>query len=852
MSTHVNRSISVGTRHSRNDVFYPTPHPPPPHNVVPWVRNPSWLTLPTVLSTDEKFVGLVAVQSSDNFVAVTCAGNYTVNWGDGSAPENFASGVKAEHTYDYNDVDLANTDAPVTFTALTSTVNRVNHGYTNGMPVRFYEIVTTTGIVEGISYYVINATPDSFQLSTNGDPTGLITLTGNGSAVLLQHKQAIVTITPQLGQSLTSVDLQVRHSIMGTYVAGSHWVDIALSLPNCGISGLKIGATALAEVITHLLLEQVTIKHTGSLTSGSALFAGCRNLKSVPLFDTAAFTTMDYMFSLCQSIHEVPWLNTSNVTNMQNMFAGCRNLRSIPVFNTPNVTNMSFTFSDCQSLHTIPLLNTSNVTTLEEAFSYCYNLNRLPLFDTSKVSNMNRMVLACYSLRTLPLFNTALVTDFTYMFADCYQLDTVPQINTSSATTMFGMFYRCYNLQTIPLLNTSFVTDTNSMFAHCYSLREVPLLNLSSVTATYYMFQQCYSLETIPEFNLSSLVDGDAMFIFCTSLKTVPGFSLPSATLLGSFFGECNSLEEIPYVIAPVATDVGGMFGGCESLKHIPHLHIPMATNLSGLFQDCHALERVPKLDTSNATVITHMFAGCISLTEVPTMTVSNAVTSMGNFIYNCKSLDRVGASSFNGQTYMPNTKLSKAALEDVFMRLKSYNVFTSNLSVYITGSYGADPVITKTGNLTTGSTTITMTDTSSLAVGMQVLGSGTPTTGTTGATPIIGTSTLQLGTTSGLNVNDMVSFNTTASGVDMNTIYYVRSILNATNIEISATLGGAAIVFTGSTGLNMRVGTYVTAIDPNVSVTITRPAVFTQLSTLSFRMLKTNIAILKGYSVTG
>lgn len=852
MSTHVNRSISVGTRHSRNDVFYPTPHPPPPHAIVPWVRNPSWLTLPTVLSTDEKFVGLVAVHKNENFVALTCAGNYTVDWGDGSTPENFASGVKAEHTYDYNDADLTNTDAPVTFTALTSTVNRANHGYSNGMLVRFYEIVTTTGITEGISYYVINATSNSFQVSTTNGPEGLVTLVGDGSAVLLQHKQAIVTITPQAGYSLSSLDLQVRHSLMGSFVAGSQWTDIALSLPNCGVSGLKLGAVAASAITNHYLLEQVTIKHTGALTSGSALFAGCIGLKSVPLFDTALFTTVDYMFSLCQSIHEVPWLNTSSVTNMQGMFDGCKNLRTVPVFNTSNVTNMSFTFRDCKSLHTVPLLDTTKVTTLAEVFSGCYNLNRLPMFDTSSVTNMTGMVVACYSLRTLPLFNTSLVSDFSYMFADCYQLDTVPMFNTSSATTMYGMFYGCYNLQTIPLFNTSLVTNTNSMFANCYSLREVPLLNLSNVTDASYMFQQCYSLETIPAFNLSSLVDGNAMFLLCTSLKSVPEFNLPSALYLSSFFGACYSLEFIPYVNAPVAIDIGGMFGSCETLKHIAYLNAPLATDFSGLFEDCHMLERVPTLDTSNATYISNMYADCVSLTEVPPMVVPDGITAMGSFIRNCRSLIKVGASSFNGGTYMPTTRLSKSALEEVFMKLKSYTTYTSGLTVTITDSYGADAVVSKTGTLTTGSTTITMTDTSGITVGMQVLGYGTPTTTTTTVTPTSGTSTLYTGSTVGISVGAKLSFAANASGVLMNTIYYVRTILDANNIEISLTLGGAAVVFDSSTTLAMRIETYVTSVNPNVSVTISRPALLTGASSLSFRMLKTNIAVLKGYTVSG
>ena len=36
-----------------------------------WTRNPSWLTLPTVSDTDEKFVGLIKVEKDSSFCGST-------------------------------------------------------------------------------------------------------------------------------------------------------------------------------------------------------------------------------------------------------------------------------------------------------------------------------------------------------------------------------------------------------------------------------------------------------------------------------------------------------------------------------------------------------------------------------------------------------------------------------------------------------------------------------------------------------------------------------------------------------------------------------------------------------------
>ena len=146
--------------------------------VTPWVRNPSWSALTAVGSSEEKFAGIVAVFPQGSYLALSAAGNYTVNWGDG-ASENVNTGVTANKLYDF--VDLANTNAPVTLTDAGDLVERTAHGYVNGMEVRFYNIVSTTGLTTAQVYYVINATTNNFQVSTTVSGSA-IALTTNGSA----------------------------------------------------------------------------------------------------------------------------------------------------------------------------------------------------------------------------------------------------------------------------------------------------------------------------------------------------------------------------------------------------------------------------------------------------------------------------------------------------------------------------------------------------------------------------------------------------------------------------------------------------------------------------------------------
>jgi hypothetical protein len=87
-------AITIGGRVYR----YPAP-------AEEWVRPDDWLALPTLTDGNERIVGLYAVfDHGTNYLAFTCRGAYTVDWGDGSAPEDVADNVQAEHLYDYADL----------------------------------------------------------------------------------------------------------------------------------------------------------------------------------------------------------------------------------------------------------------------------------------------------------------------------------------------------------------------------------------------------------------------------------------------------------------------------------------------------------------------------------------------------------------------------------------------------------------------------------------------------------------------------------------------------------------------------------------------------------------------------
>ena len=439
-----------------------------------WVRNPAWpaLTAPTI--GEQKLVGLHAVWPGDgvgnggNFFAVNFAADYTVDFGDGTSV-NTATGVQTNYEYNFADVDLY--DAAVTLTDTGDLVQRTAHGYSDGMRVQFYRIVTTTGLVEAQFYFVVNATANNFQVAATVGGAALA-LTTNGSASLLPYKIATVTITPQAGQNLTTVNLFVKEPTTGLQAYSTGWLELAVAGSN--ITTLTISSSATT--LNHSYLESVNIVELGAVTTFNSLLRICRKLQNVSINAPATVTDMGSMFQSCSSLTTVPLFNTAAVIDMNTMFGGCSSLVTVPLFNTAAVTSMSSMFQSCPSLATVPLFNTAAVTIMSSMFNSCSSLTTVPLFNTAAVTNMGSMFNGCSSLTAVPLFNTAAVTDMSAMFQNCSSLATVPALVTTAVASngaFLFMFSSCNSLARIQAEDFRFTFSVTGCKLSAAALNEI-------------------------------------------------------------------------------------------------------------------------------------------------------------------------------------------------------------------------------------------------------------------------------------------------------------------------------------------------------------------------------------------
>lgn len=639
MSIKSAQSSAMGMR--RLNASYVPPSPAKNTSINPyWTRPPAWPTT-TVLSTEQKIVGLYAVYPGDgsgaggNLISMLVSGSYTVNYGDGTTT-NYVSNAQADYEINYNSATLNGSNAPVTLTDATDLVTRANHGYKNGMIVQFYNIVNTTGLNQAQQYYVINATTNTFQISEaiNGFPVSLVT---DGTATLLPYKIAVVTITPQAGQNLTYASFNVRNNASSLTAYTTGWLSLSISMPNATASGILFSGST--QNVKHQLIEECNLINLGALN------------------------TLTYFFNNCYLLQNV----------------------TIP--NTNSVNNHTYMFQSCTSLRYLPYIRTNSASSMNAMFNQCYSLVELGGLDTSTGFLLQSMFSNCTSLRTAPYMNTATVYDMSYIFQNCRQLTNVPAYNVSYANNLAYMFNNCSSLSYIPFSKMTNVTNAQNMFQGCAGLITAPAFDAPNLTNASNMFNGCNALQTVGLFNFPLVSNWTSMFTGCASLKQVPLFNTANATSMSAMFQNCTSLEYVPLFNTVKVTDMSNMFSGCGALKAVPKFNTPALTNTGSMFQGCQALKTVPLFNTSLVTSVAIMFANCASLTNIPqfVFTAVTAATGFNNTFLNSTNLTRIQAANFRFTFSVASLKLSAAALNEIYTNLPTVTAQT----ITVANNYG-------------------------------------------------------------------------------------------------------------------------------------------------------------------
>lgn len=445
-----------------------------------WVRPTQWLALPANVDGVQKVSILNAVFNTDSeFVAFTCQGAYTVDWGDGTS-NNYNTGVTAEHKYNYSNANL-NSDTVA------------NYGYKQCI----ITIMPQAG--QNLTVFSLYNYHSSIGSGTNYDLT-----TG-----FLDMRINAINCT---NLSIGAVGNYVKHTMLEQCLIG------------------ELADTLLNELFYDCYsLQSVSIKNTSNVTSFANMHYNNYALQKMPTYTfRSAGVDVSNMFYNCYSLRETyPLTVTLSIDGViGNMFGNCKSLRYIDLTVNLNINStFNSVFSGCSSLEDIklsftgtgkitgllatftytrikesPVMDTSLCTNFSQAFQYCDRLTNLYAYNYSSAMALAGMLYSCYGLKSIPNFNiTASCTNLSNLCNNCWSLEKAPTFsNSSGVTNVGGMLGGCKSLTTIPSYVFGNISTSNiaSFVGSCDSLQIMPSISVGSVyTANTTILANCYSLK---------------------------------------------------------------------------------------------------------------------------------------------------------------------------------------------------------------------------------------------------------------------------------------------------------------------------------------------------------------------
>ena len=664
-----------------------------------WIRNPSWLTMPTIVDGDQQLNKLIAVDYDSSIVEFTLRSEvfpatYTIDWGDGNTDTYTTTTgnqqVRFVHTYDWNNANLDNTNAPATITS--SVITRNGHGYPDGYRLFLNDISGPTNINDYTEYYVVNSTTNTFQISeTQGGSA--ITIDANGSLNLLPYKQAIIQASCD-----RNINYWVMYSTQYTtlwpgidqnYAYDQNYLQIDVNLPYVSSIATFRGSTQDQRYFQYPRMEIVNFYNVGYLASLNYLFASCKALKAVPNFNIPdSVYQCDGLFLGCVSLEYVPDnLNTSQIWNMNRMFyrnyslkrlpemdtSNCRNayqfayeafsIKHVPTYDFSNVTDYAYMFYACYSLEKCDA-NLGSPIQAYQTFAYCRNLRTLPKgVNFDKIVNAGGFFLECRSIedRHVKIYAPEMIYG-----NDLFQRTPVESVDLYAPKLEYAhnMFYYCYNLRKMKLETHSLIRSSG-MFQRCRSLKDLSQFNIvgDNLLITSGMFNECYSLTEIPYFDVSNVREGNGMFYGCSSLSAVPEFNFTTKLYYGNdMFSQCFSLTKAPVSLGTALANclyVSGIFYNCYCLQELPFatMDVSSAVNINNMFYNCYQLKYAPKLIIGpNCTAASNLFRACESLEYMPTIDNFGSVERINYMFYYLRSLKEVPPLDFSGVNYTQDT----------------------------------------------------------------------------------------------------------------------------------------------------------------------------------------------------
>jgi len=330
-----------------------------------WVRPADWLVMPAVGSGEQKFVGLFAVTNdASNYLALMFAGNYNVDWGDGTN-ENVAANVRAEKLYDYATIPAA------------------------------------TESSRGYRQVLVTVTPQAAQ---------------NLTSINLQQRHSRFASG---FRNTAWLDITLNGANFTSLTIGGDALALLASLERVNIQTVGTLTSVYSLFRECRSLQSIPLFNTASVTNFAVMYFGCSAAQIFPTHNTSSGTNFSFMYSGCTSAQTFPTLNTSLGTNFLSMYQNCTSAQTFPTLNTAAGNDFSAMYANCTGAKTFPPINTASGTSFASMYANCTSAQTFPTLNTAAGTSFSAMYFNCPAAQIFPTLNTAAGTTFVSMYDAC-------------------------------------------------------------------------------------------------------------------------------------------------------------------------------------------------------------------------------------------------------------------------------------------------------------------------------------------------------------------------------------------------------------------------------------------------
>ena len=202
----------------------------------------------------------------------------------------------------------------------------------------------------------------------------------DGTLTALGFKQAMIVITPQSGQQLTSIGFNYKHSAIASSSSVKAILDLTVSAPNC--TTFAVSNTSH----TAPLMQRLVVYATGELTSLNSFLFGSQSLRSLDLSGlqiASSGVSLYYAFSTCGALEhlDLSHLNGNAVTSLFRLIASNSSLVSVdlPDMSTASIGSIEAIATSCAALESLDLsnVNLSGITVGGTIFFASRSLKRI-------------------------------------------------------------------------------------------------------------------------------------------------------------------------------------------------------------------------------------------------------------------------------------------------------------------------------------------------------------------------------------------------------------------------------------------------------------------------------------------